>query len=91
LVRGGEDVKGRGAADDKEEYMRWLKEMWDAHKLDTRSDITTEERRMEEVLETLEALGEELADQHVQLPHSPSWEKQHAASDQEDEGHAKSQ
>jgi hypothetical protein len=46
---------------------------------------------MEEILETLKALGGELADQHVQLPHSPSWEKQRAASDQKDEGHAKSQ
>ena len=84
-------MKGRGAADDKEEYMRWLKEMWEAHKRAPRSDIAPGEKRMEEVLKTLKALGGELADQHVQLPHSPSWEKQRAASDQKDEGHAKSQ
>jgi len=85
-------VKGRGAEGDNEKYMRWLKEMWDAHKLDPRSsDVDREEKRTEEVLETLKALGEELANQHVKLPHSPPWEKQRAASEREGEGHAKSQ
>lgn len=84
-------MKGRGAGGDKEKYMHWLKEMWDAHKLDPRSDIDREEKRTEEVLGTLKALGEELADHHVELPHSPPWERQRAASDRYDEGHTKSQ
>jgi hypothetical protein len=83
-------VKGRGA-EDKDKYMRWLKEMWDAHKLDPRSNTDGEEKRSEEILQTLKALGEEIADHHVKLPHPPAWEKQGAASDREDEGHAKSQ
>jgi hypothetical protein len=37
--------------DDKEKYLRWMEEMWDAQKLDVPGSAEREEKKTEEILE----------------------------------------
>jgi hypothetical protein len=37
--------------DDKEKYLRWLEEMWDAQKFDVPGSAEREEKKTEEILE----------------------------------------
>jgi hypothetical protein len=37
--------------DDKEKYLRWLEEMWEAQKLDVPGSAEREEKKAEEILE----------------------------------------
>ena len=56
--------------DDNQRYMRWLEEMWDAHKFDPHRGTGREERRTEEVLEMFKELGE-LSKREVESPELP--------------------
>ncbi len=53
---------------DKENYLRWLEEMWSVHKLDPHGGTEREEKRKEEVLEIFEDFGEA-----VDSPGFPLW------------------
>ena len=59
--------------DDKQEYLRWLEEMWDVHKFDLPGRTEREERRKEELLEMLKGLSE-ISEQRINAPHLPRWE-----------------
>ena len=54
--------------DDKENYLRWLEEMWSVHKFDPHGGTEREEKRKEEVLEIFEDFGEA-----VEPPSFPPW------------------
>src|SRR5215216_6638290 len=41
--------------DDKEKYLRWLEEMWDAQKFDVHGSAEREEKKTEEILEVVRA------------------------------------
>ncbi len=56
--------------DDKQEYLRWLEEMWDVQKFDLRGSTEREEERTEEVLEMFRGLAR-LSKHHVEPPHLP--------------------
>jgi hypothetical protein len=56
--------------DDKENYLRWLEEMWSVHKFDPHGGIEREEKRKEEVLEIFEDFGEA-----VKPPSFPPWNR----------------
>jgi hypothetical protein len=51
--------------DDKQEYLRWLEEMWDVQKFDLRGSTEREEERTEEVLEVFRGLAR-LSKRHVE-------------------------
>jgi len=42
--------------DDKQDYLRWLEEMWDVQKFDLQGSTEREEERTEEVLEVFRGL-----------------------------------
>ena len=51
--------------DDKQEYLRWLEEMWDIQKFDLQGSTEREEERTEEVLEVFRGLAR-LSKRHVE-------------------------
>ena len=57
--------------DDKQEYLRWLEEMWDVQKFDLQGSTEREEERTEEVLEVFRGLVR-LSKRHVEPPNLPS-------------------
>ncbi len=59
--------------DDKQEYLRWLEEMWDVQKFDLQGSTEREEKRTEEVLEVFRGLAR-LSKRHVEPPHLPPGE-----------------
>ncbi|MCA1719127.1 MAG: hypothetical protein LC781_20650 [Actinobacteria bacterium] len=56
--------------DDKQEYLRWLEEMWDVQKFDVRGSTEREEERTEEVLEMFRGLVR-LSKRRVEPPDLP--------------------
>ncbi len=60
---------------DKQEYLRWLEEMWDVQKFDLQGSTEREEERTEEVLEVFRGLVR-LSKRHVEPPNLPSGESQ---------------
>jgi hypothetical protein len=54
--------------DSKENYLRWLEEMWDVHKFDIHGRTQREEERKEEILQMFRRISE-LAQHHVEAPH----------------------
>ena len=56
--------------DDKQEYLRWLEEMWDVQKFDLQGSTEREEERTEEVLEVFRGLAR-LSRHHVEPPNLP--------------------
>jgi hypothetical protein len=56
--------------DDKQEYLRWLEEMWDVQKFDLQGSTEREEERTEEVLEVFRGLAR-LSKRHVEPPNLP--------------------
>jgi hypothetical protein len=56
--------------DDKQEYLRWLEEMWDVQKFDLQGSTEREEARTEEVLEVFRGLVR-LSKRHVEPPNLP--------------------
>ena len=58
---------------DNERYLRWLEYMWDVHKFDPHGRTQREDRRMEEILDMFDTLGE-LSERTVDPPESPPWE-----------------
>ena len=56
--------------DDKQEYLRWLEEMWDVQKFDLQGSTEREEERTEEVLEMFKGLAR-LSKGSVEPPHFP--------------------
>ena len=56
--------------DDKQEYLRWLEEMWDVQKFDRQGSTEREEERTEEVLEVFRSLAR-LSKRHVESPNLP--------------------
>ena len=56
--------------DDKQEYLRWLEEMWDVQKFDLQGSTEREEERTEEVLEMFKGLAR-LSKRSVEPPHFP--------------------
>jgi hypothetical protein len=58
---------------DKQEYLRWLEEMWDVQKFDLRGSTEREEERTEEVLEVFRSLVR-LSKRHVESPNPPPGE-----------------
>ena len=56
--------------DDKQEYLRWLEEMWDVQKFDLQGSTEREEERTEEVLEVFRGLVR-LSKRHVEPPNLP--------------------
>ena len=59
--------------DDKQEYLRWLEEMWDVQKFDLQGSTEREEARTEEVLEVFRGLVR-LSKLHVEPPNLPPGE-----------------
>ena len=59
--------------DDKQEYLRWLEEMWDVQKFDLWGSTEREEEKTEEVLEMFRGLVR-LSKRHVELPNLPPGE-----------------
>ena len=59
--------------DDKQEYLRWLEEMWDVQKFDLRGSTEREEERTEEVLEVFRGLAR-LSKCQVEPPNLPPGE-----------------
>lgn len=59
--------------DDKQEYLRWLEEMWDVQKFDLQGSTEREEERTEEVLEMFRDLAR-LSKHHAKPPHLPPGE-----------------
>jgi hypothetical protein len=59
--------------DDKQEYLRWLEEMWDVQKFDLQGSTEREEERTEEVLEVFRGLVR-LSRSHVEPPNLPPGE-----------------
>jgi hypothetical protein len=59
--------------DDKQEYLRWLEEMWDVQKFDLQGSTEREEERTEEVLEVFRGLAR-LSKGHVEPPNLPPGE-----------------
>jgi hypothetical protein len=58
--------------DDKQDYLRWLEEMWDVQKFDLQGSTEREEERTEEVLEVFRGLGPPLETPRG-APESPAW------------------
>jgi hypothetical protein len=58
--------------DSKENYLRWLEEMWDVHKFDIHGRTQREEERKEEILQMFRRISE-LAQHHVEAPHFSPW------------------
>ncbi len=58
--------------DSKENYLRWLEEMWDVHKFDIHGRTQREEERKEEILQMFRKICE-LAQHHVEAPHFSPW------------------
>ncbi len=56
--------------DDKQEYLRWLEEMWDVQKFDLQGSSEREEERTEEVLEMFRSLAR-LSKRQVEPPNLP--------------------
>jgi hypothetical protein len=56
--------------DDKQDYLRWLEEMWDVQKFDLQGSTEREEERTEEVLEMFRGLVR-LSKRHVEPPNLP--------------------
>ncbi len=53
-------------------YMRWLEEMWEAHKLDLGyPNAGREEERKEEILQMLKGLGELSEELGAEVPRFP--------------------
>ncbi len=62
----------RRPMDDGLRYMRWLEEMWEAHKLDLYyPNAEREENRKAEILRMLEGLGELSEELKVEAPRFP--------------------
>ena len=59
--------------DDKQDYLRWLEEMWDVQKFDLQGSTEREEERTEEVLEMFRDLVR-LSKRHVGIPNLPPGE-----------------
>jgi hypothetical protein len=59
--------------DDKQEYLRWLEEMWDVQKFDLQGSTEREEERTEEVLEVFRGLAR-FSKRHVEPPNLPPGE-----------------
>jgi hypothetical protein len=59
--------------DDKQDYLRWLEEMWDVQKFDLQGSTEREEERTEEVLEMFRGLVR-LSKRHVEFPNLPPGE-----------------
>ena len=59
--------------DDKQDYLRWLEEMWDVQKFDLQGSTEREEERTEEVLEMFRSLVR-LSKRQVEPPNLPSGE-----------------
>ena len=60
--------------DDKQEYLRWLEEMWDVQKFDLQGSSEREEERTEEVLEMFRGLAR-LSKSQVEPPNLPRGQK----------------
>jgi hypothetical protein len=58
--------------DDKQNYLRWLEEMWDVQKFDIHGSAEREEKRTEEVLEMFKGLAS-LSRRRVEPPDFPTW------------------
>jgi hypothetical protein len=58
--------------DDKQNYLRWLEEMWDVQKFDIHGSAEREEKRTEEVLEMFKGLAR-LSRHHIESPDFPAW------------------
>ena len=56
--------------DDKQDYLRWLEEMWDVQKFDLQGSTEREEERTEEVLEVFRGLVR-LSKRRLELPNLP--------------------
>ena len=56
----------------KEEYLRWLEEMWDVHKFDIHGGTQREEERKEELLQMFRKISE-LGRHHVKVPRFSPW------------------
>jgi len=59
--------------DDKQDYLRWLEEMWDVQKFDLQGSTEREEERTEEVLEMFRGLVR-LSKRHVEPLNRPPGE-----------------
>ncbi len=59
--------------EDKENYMRWLEQMWAVQRFDIPGRTEREDARTKEVLKVFQGLGE-LAKRHVEPPNAPCWE-----------------
>jgi len=59
--------------DDKQEYLRWLEEMWGVQKFDLQGSTEREEERTEEVLEMFRGLVR-LSKRHVEPSNLPPGE-----------------
>jgi hypothetical protein len=64
---------------DKQEYLRWLEEMWDVQKFDLQGSTEREEERTEEVLEVFKGLVR-LSKRHVGPPNVPPGESSRRAN-----------
>jgi hypothetical protein len=58
--------------EDKQNYLRWLEEMWDVQKFDLPGSTEREEERTEEILEVFRGLGR-LSRHRVEPPDLPLW------------------
>ncbi len=56
--------------DEKQDYLRWLEEMWDVQKFDLQGSSEREEERTEEVLEVFRGLAR-LSERRVEPPDFP--------------------
>ena len=58
---------------DREKYLRWLEEMWDAQKFDVHGSAEREEKKTDEILEMFRG-PDRLSKRRVEPPDLPSWE-----------------
>ncbi len=56
--------------DDKEKYLRWLEEMWDAQKFDVHGSAEREEKKADEILEMFRG-PDRLSKRRVEPPEFP--------------------
>ena len=56
--------------DDKEKYLRWLEEMWDAQKFDVHGSAEREEKKTDEILEMFRG-PDRLSKRRVEPPEFP--------------------
>jgi hypothetical protein len=69
----------------KEQYLRWLEEMWDVHKFDVHGRTEREEERKEEVLQMFRKISE-LAQHPVEPPRFSPWKPSSDGRDERSSG-----